>query len=308
MPSLLGCMLCSRGIAIKIMERLLGTILLLLLVSPLYDLHAGDADDYLQYLLKKIENPPADKKPRESIYSRNEIIFCTGNSKLANANNRAAELMEKGDYAAAEAILAEALKNAPLFFPLRYNIGLCHVHLNNLKVALIHMQKALYVFPEYSKTYLQIGYIYQRFGKDSTAIDYFRGSLERNSKELTALTLIGDIYFNRKQYEVAKKYYQASLKIDRRLPNGLLGLAKIHYIREKFYRALILLKSIDLTRDYDKSLHYYYAECSFNLRDYESAYEQYNNLLRFRNDKFFLTNSIALIKHKLDLTRRFIER
>lgn len=293
---------------IKIMEKLLRTILLLLLLLPLYYLHASDADDDLKHLLKKFENPPAEKKPGESIYSRNEIIFCSGNSKLARANNRAAELMERGDYAAAEVILGEALKHAPLFFPLRYNIGLCHLHLNNLKMALIHMQKALHVFPEYSKTYMQIGYIYQRFGKDSTAIDYFRGSLERSSKELTALTLIGDIYFNRKQYEVAKKYYQASLKIDRKLPNGLLGLAKIHYIREKFYRALILLKSIDLTRDYDKSLHYYYAECSFNLRDYKAAYEQYNTLLRFRNDKFFLTNSIALIKHKLDLTRRFIER
>ncbi len=293
---------------IKIMEKLLRTILLLLLLPPLHDLYASDADDDLKHLLKKIETPPAEKKPRESIYSRNEIIFCSGSSKLARANNRAAELMERGDYAAAEAILGEALKHAPLFFPLRYNIGLCHLHLNNLKLALIHMQKALQVFPEYSKTYLQIGYIYQRFGKDSTAIDFFRGSLERNSKELTALTLIGDIYFNRKQFEVAKKYYQASLKIDRKLPNGLLGLAKIHYIRERFYRALILLKSIDLTRDYDKSLHYYYAECSFNLRDYKAAYDQYNTLLRFRNDKFFLTNSIALIKHKLDLTRRFIER
>jgi tetratricopeptide (TPR) repeat protein len=290
------------------MEKLLRTFFLLLLLFPLYDIHASDPDEYLQYLLKRIEKPPIEKKPSESMYSRNEIIFCSGNSKLARTNNRAAQLMERGDYTTAEAILSEALKHAPLFFPLRYNIGLCHVHMNNLNMGLIHLQKALYTFPEYSKTYLQIGYIYQRFGKDSTAIDFFRKSLERNSKELTALTLIGDIYFNRKQYEIAKRYYQASLKIDRKLPNGLLGLAKIHYIREKFYRAIILIKAIDLTRDYDKSLHYYYAECSFNLRDYKTAYEQYSTLLRFRNDKFFLTNSVALIEHKLDLTRRFVER
>ena len=68
------------------------------------------------------------------------------------------------------------------------------------------------------------------------------------------------------------------------------------------------IKSIDLSGDYDKALHYYYAESAYKLKDYQTAYDQYTALLRYRTDKFFLTNSLLLIQHKLDLCRRFVER
>ena len=70
----------------------------------------------------------------------------------------------------------------------------------------------------------------------------------------------------------------------------------------------VKIKSIAPGSDYDISLHYYYAECAYKLRDYKTAFEQYTTLLKFRTDKFFLTNSVELIKHKLRLCKRFIER
>lgn len=290
---------------IKVLRALTGALIFLLSPNVLFSI---ESDPSLKELLKKIEKPPLDVQPRENLFVRNEIIFGTGNSKAVQANNRAAQLMEKGDYVSAKKILSNALSHAPLFFPYQYNLGLCLIHLNELQKALIHLTKAKNIFPEYAKTYLQIGYIYQRLGNESNAIDSYRKAIETNRKELTALVRIGDIYFNRKQYEMAKKYYEAAISIDRTLPNGLLGLAKIYYIREKYYKALILLRTIDTTGEYDKSLHYYYAECSFNLQDYQTAYEQYSTLLKHRNDKFFLTHSLVLIKHKLDLTKRFIDR
>ncbi len=289
----------------KVLLSFTGILIFLLFPNGLFSI---ESDPYLKDLLKKIEKPPLDIQPRENLYVRNEIIFGTGHSKAIQENNRAAQLMEKGDYTSAEKILRSALSHAPLFFPFHYNLGLCFIHLNELQRALIHLNKAKNIFPEYAKTYLQIGYIYQRLGNESNAIDSYRKAIETNRKELTALVRIGDIYFNRRQYEMAKKYYEAAVSIDHTLPNGLLGLAKIHFIREKYYKALILLKTIDTTGEYDKSLHYYYAECSFNLQDYHTAYEQYSMLLKHRNDKFFLTHSIVLIKHKLDLTKRFIDR
>ncbi|MDY6935710.1 MAG: tetratricopeptide repeat protein [Spirochaetota bacterium] len=242
------------------------------------------------------------------MYSKNDVIYCTGGSRAATLNNRAAKLMGEGNYQSAAKELSEGLTHAPLFYPYRYNIGICHIHLTDYKMALLNLRKAMEIFPEYSKTYIQIGYIYQRSNKDDIAIEYYRKALARNNKELRVFSLIGDIYFDRNQLEMAKKYYEASLNLKPRNGRGLLGMAKLHYKRKEYYKSIVQIKSIAPGSEYDISLHYYYAECAYKLQDYQTAYDEYNILLKYKNDKFFLTNSVGLIKHKLDLCRRFIER
>lgn len=285
-----------------------GIIILFIILSLPLHLHSDDYDKELKSLLRLIVKPPVEVLPKYDMYSKNEIIYCRGDTDVARANNRVAGMMENGDYIGAEGVLKEAIGHASLFFPFRYNLGLCYIYLDNTKIAQINLIKASQVFPEYSKTYLQIGYTFQRQGRDQDAIYFYRKALEKNSGELKAFILIGDIYFNRKQYEMAMKYYEASLKIDRRLPDGLIGLAKIYFKREKYFMAVNTLNTVDISGEYDKSFHYYYAECSYNLRDYVSAFKHYNELLKYRYDKFFLTHSITIIRHKLELTRRFVER
>ena len=155
--------------------------------------------------------------------------------------------------------------------------------------------------------YLQIGYIYERLQKYDDAIRYYRESLARNRRSFQVFVLIGDIYLAREQLELAGKYYKAALDIEPKIPNAMLGQAKIHYKRKEYYPALVILQLIPLKEGYDKSLHYYYAECAYKLRRYTLAYNEYNTLLKYRNDKFFLTTSVALIKHKIDLCKRFME-
>jgi tetratricopeptide (TPR) repeat protein len=244
----------------------------------------------------------------ESIYSKGDVLYCTGDNPAASANNKAADLMMEGDYNEAEKILFLALKRAPLFFPFRYNIGICYLYLNRLDHALIHLNKAEQIVPEYYKVNLQIGYIYSRMNRESLAIDNFRIALRKNPRDLNILILMGDLYFERGQLANAQEYYRAALRINRIFPNGLLGLAKIHFINEDYIRAIVLLKSIDLSGDYDRALHYYYAESSFKTMDYEKAVEQYEELLKYKQDRFFLTNSILLINHKLGLARQFVDR
>ncbi len=71
---------------------------------------------------------------------------------------------------------------------------------------------------------------------------------------------------------------------------------------------MVLLKSINTSAEYDKSYHYYFAESAFKTGDYKTAVEQYETLLKFKHDRFFLVNSMFLIKHKLELSKRFTER
>jgi tetratricopeptide (TPR) repeat protein len=272
-----------------------------------FALNAETEDDRLHELLKLAESAPKGEEPSEKLYSRGDIIFCEGGSEAALANNNAATMMDAGDFVNAEKAIIEALKHAPLFFPFRYNIGICYIHLNKLDHALLNMEKAGNIFPEYHKTYIQIGYIYQRRQKEDIAISYYRKALTKNPRANEVFVLIGNVYLDRNQLEMADKYYSASLEINPKNPNAQLGQAKIHYLRKEYYRALTIIKYIPLAGEYDKSLHFYYAECAYKLQDYQTAFTQYNALLNFKNDNFFLINSVALIKHKIDLCRRFIE-
>jgi len=286
-------------------------LIIILLVFPLsvvsnLSAESWDENWHLKHLLRLAAKPPREIYPSEKIYRDNGIIYCTGTGNLAGENNRAAELMKKGEYREAINVLNSALKHSALFFPYRYNLGVCYLHLDELKKSHLNFTKAQQVVPEYSKTYLELGYIYERWNRDSDAVETFRKALRRNSKEISSFILIGDIFFKRGQYEMARKYYDASLTIYHKYPNGLLGRAKIYFKRGKYLKSLNLLKSISTRGEYDKSLHYYYAEASFKLQDYKTASRQYSKLLEFRNDRFFLTNSPVLIKYKLNLSNRFI--
>ena len=106
---------------------------------------------------------------------------------------------------------------------------------------------------------------------------------------------------------MAKKYYDATLNLNHRFPNGLLGRAKIYFKREKYIQAIVLIRTINLREEYDKSLHYYYAEASYKVQDYKTAAREYKTLLGFKTDKFFLEFPPSLIKHKLKLSSRFAE-
>jgi len=253
-------------------------------------------------------NDIAETPPKYSIYSKNDLLYCTGDDDAGTQNNKAAELMSQGKFSEAREILEEGLVRAPLFFPFRYNIGICYLYENNLDKALMNFTKAEQLLPDYSRIYLQIGYIYGRKNMESAALEHFRMALKKNSRELNTYILIGDIYFNRNQLTGAKKYYEAVLNIDHTFPNGLLGLGKIHFKNEEYIKAIVIFKSIDQSGEYDKSLHYYYAESSFKTGDYNKAVEEYEKLLTFKHDRFFLVNSVLLIRHKLELSKRFTER
>ncbi|HOP61783.1 MAG TPA: tetratricopeptide repeat protein [Spirochaetota bacterium] len=246
--------------------------------------------------------------PKYRIYPQDDILFCTGDDIAGRENNKAAVLMQEGKWDEAASILEKAIIHAPLFFPFRYNLGICLLYLNRLDLSLMHFTKAIHLVPGYYRTYLQVGYIYNRWGKESEALRYFRKALKLNPRELNTYILMGDIHFDRKQLSTARKYYEAALSLNHTFPNGLLGLAKIHFINEEYVKAIVLIKSVDTKEDYDKALHYYYAESSYKTGDYKTAAVQYEKLLQYKNDRFFLINSALLIKHKLELSRRFAER
>lgn len=266
----------------------------------------SEPEEYLLKYLKTVREYKPQPPPREEMFTKNDLVYCTGNLEIAKLNNSAADMITFGEHEAAAVLLDKGLKRAPIFFPFLYNKGVCCLFLRDFKRALIYLNKAKSILPEYSRTYLQIGFTYQMMAKEEQAIAHFRQALKVNLYEIESLILIGDIYYFRNQISQAEKYYRATLEMDQSFANGIIGIAKIQFYRKEYASTIITLKGVDTAGEYDKALHYYYAESAYKLMDYRTAYEQYKKLLEFKNDKFFITHARSLIQHKLNLAEKFL--
>ncbi len=285
---------------------ILCSLLLQLVIFPVFPLRGQDLNPDLPPL-KYLREETVTKKAVETIYIKQEVLFCTGDSPVATANNEGAELILNTEYKKAEKVFLDALTHAPLFYPYHYNIGLTYLRLRKFDRSRVHLEKAQLLVPEYAKVYLLLGELYGETGDDSISLEYFRKAFAVNPKELKALIKIGDVYFKRNQLKLAERYYREALSVDPKYSNGLLGIAKIYYKKDNYYRAIVKLKQVDTEKEYNKEYHYYYAECAYKLQDYETAYYHYDTLLQFKNDPFFISHSYNLVIHKKNLTRRFVD-
>ena len=246
--------------------------------------------------------------PREKIIAKGDLLTCTGNLPASNACNKSVELIENGKIDDAIILLEEALKHAPLFVPFRYNLAVAYSYKLQFLRAHINIDKAIMQFPEYYLFYLTKGSFFEMSDDEDNALVYYKKAYKLNRYSLRSLIIIGDLYFSRNQHSMARQYYDAVLKQDVRHGGALLGIAKIEFSLKKIYLAYMTLKKIDLKKeDYDKSYYYYYAECAYKLKRFKEAHESYVELLKYRNDKFFIKMSLDLIEHKADLSKQFAD-
>lgn len=242
------------------------------------------------------------------IYLKDDLLYCTGNDPAGSNNNIAADLIADAKYIEARDKLKYNIKMAPLFLPYHYNISISYIFIHELDRAVFHLKRCNLIFPDYYPVYIQLGYVYDRKNRLSLSLDNYRKALKLHPRNPEVYVLMGDIYFRRKQFGTALKYYRGSLKIDPNYSNGLLGEAKILFQNERYFFAINKLRTIKKSPNIDITYHFYYAEASYKTGDYKTALREYNELLKYKNSRFFLTNSYLLIQHKRDLAQRFADR
>jgi len=255
------------------------------------------------------QNNPAESSRQLYIIREGEVLFCEGDSPAAQANNRAAKLMQSGDYKEAVPILSEALTHAPLFYPYHCNIGKCYMHLLDFRRSQHHFTKAKQLVPEHFLSWLLSGQAYELEGDFNRAIDNFRKAAQLDPDYLQSYIFLGDVFLRMGRLQTAEKYYEYTLSKNPYYTNGIIGKAKLLFNNKNYYKAYQTLKIINTEKaEYDKVYHYLFAECAYNLQNYEEAYNQYTKLLEFRADRFFITTGVDLIEHKRELSRRFTDQ
>jgi Tfp pilus assembly protein PilF len=98
----------------------------------------------------------------------------------------------------------------------------------NLEEGVLHLEKAVAIFPQYLQAQLRLGTTYaelQQFDKAELAL---KKTLEIDPKAVNALFALGEIYLRQKKNEDAEKVLLQGLQIEDRSYMGHLALARVY--------------------------------------------------------------------------------
>lgn len=206
------------------------------------------------------------------------------------------------------------LKVDPQFFPFLYNSGRLLLLLNLPEQALSYLLLARARLSEFSAVHLFIGAAHARLGDGISATESYRVAYRRNPFDPSALVALGDFYLESGAFPQAHDTYERVLKQFPENASARIGLGRLYAKKGEFVRARTFFESVVTENqdgsersDYDRALHFYFAEVCFSLKDYREAVKQYDRILKHPEDPFFLDNSLTLMKKRREIARKLAE-
>ena len=95
--------------------------------------------------------------------------------------------------------------------------------------AIIHLQKATRIYPDYYEAYITLGQLYMDTSQWEKAEASLRQAVRINPKAVTALTSLGEVYRREKKYEDAQRILEEALKLDNNSWESNFTLGRIHW-------------------------------------------------------------------------------
>jgi len=194
--------------------------------------------------------------------------------------------MGQGNYTAAlrELFKAERLYSKDPY--LQNDLGITYMAKKKFGQAIKHFQKALELKPDYAPAKNSLGIAYLKKGDLDTAISIFK-ELSQDILYGTPqypLTNLGSVYFNKKDYFLAEKYYQEALDIRPNFINALIGIGKTHIKMGKISEAIKELEKASEISPAIPDVHYYLANAYSISGDYKKALNAYSKVIALAPD------------------------
>ena len=153
------------------------------------------------------------------------------------------EFYNTGKYIMALKKLLEAEKTIPQNAELHNGLGLVYLAKDRPDLALTHFKKAIKLDPEFIDAKNNLGAVYLKLEQWDDAVKLFEEVSENllYATPEVPISNLGWVYFNQKQYDKAKAYFQKALDIS---PNYLVpihGLASVYIATGYQYQAIDFL-------------------------------------------------------------------
>nr|WP_243394691.1 hypothetical protein [Leptospira adleri] len=282
------------------------------ILSPEYYNDGSFLRSEQDFILSAGRNWKGDPPPSKGsfIFEGKEILNC------GLFNNEAVLLLEKGkieERTKAISMLEEGVRFDPKFFPFRYNLGRAFHLEKKYQKAIIQFEYASSEIPEYYRTYIHLGTLYETVREPINATILWRKAVSLNPFHTEALLLLADHYIRTDLKNRALLYIKEAARIDEQSPDARMGKARIELLSSKDLYAYRIFKNTELVDDlgrkkqYNKKFHFFFAETASKVGDYVTAADQYEQLLKFPNDPFFSEFSYKVIERRKDLAKRFAE-
>jgi|GEM_PF-5744157 len=138
------------------------------------------------------------------------------------------ELLGRGEEGQAIAKLTEIAASDPRFYEVNVLLGDLYLNKKNYQEALRYFQKAIAIRQDADTNY-KLGLCNKFLNSADNAIIHFDTAIRMNPKHELANLNMGNIWRFRKNFKLAKGYYEQALKANSRLAEAHLGMADCIY-------------------------------------------------------------------------------
>ena len=219
------------------------------------------------------------------------LVSCTANLELRKNQEEALRnlgeaYMGQGDYTAA---LREFLKAEKLYSKdpyLQNDLGLAYMAKEKVDLAINHFKKAVEIKPDYTPAKNNMGTAYLAQKKWDDAIACFKeitGDLLYATPHYP-LSNLGWAYYNKKEYNLAEKYYKDALKIEPRFAIALSGLGKTYIATGRISEAIAALEKAVKNSPNSAELYLDLADAYRLSREYKKALDAYSKVIELAPD------------------------
>ena len=221
------------------------------------------------------------------------VLSCTGNREFKKRQGEATRNlgeahMGRGDYISA---LKEFLK-AEQIYPddpyLQNDLGLVYKEKDRYDLSIHHFKKAVALNPDYADAKNNLGLVYMAQGNWDAAIAIFKeitGDLLYATPQ-NPLFNLGLVYYNKKEYETAEKYFEDCLKYyqdgfqkDITYIKTLYHLGRIYLLTERVPQAVTVLEKAIKDAPRAAELYLYLGHAHTLSRDYQKGMNAYNKVI-----------------------------
>jgi type IV pilus assembly protein PilF len=194
--------------------------------------------------------------------------------------------LRQGKYSAAlkELLKTEAL--APDDYFLQEDLGLVYYFKGKQDLAIRHYKKALALKADYAPARNNLGNAYLEKREWDKAIEQYEIVVSDlvYATPHYPLSNLGLAYYEKKEYRLAEKYFLKALKIEQDFDRALYGLGKTYMAMGRVTDAVVKLERAALVTPGSPAVHYELAKAYTMNRDYEKAYNSYQQVVRLLPD------------------------
>ena len=219
------------------------------------------------------------------------LVSCAANLEIRKNKGEAFRdlgegYMGQGDYTTA---LRELLKAEKLYSKdsrLQNDLGLTYMTKGKPDIAINHFKKAIKIKPDYTLAKNNMATAYLEKKDWDRAITCFKEITEDllYATPYFPLSNMGWAYYNKKEYNLAEKYYKDALKIEPRFVIALQGLGLTYVKMGRISEAVAFLEKAVKNSQPFAPLYFDLANAYTLSRKYKKALDAYSKVIEFAPD------------------------